>query len=156
EGHFDEALAAYTSLTRSSDRFRTPVAWCLMSVGRSAEAIPLLQEAIRLDRGETERFVMYNALGMALIRVGRNDEAIKWLRAAKQESSGSSPQISWNLSIAYAHAGLIADARRELQQFQRATHYVDTARRLRHIVWTTHSGSRTPPTVEERAREIAG
>jgi TolB-like protein len=51
EGHFDEALAAYSALYRSSGHFRISVAWCLIALGRSAEAVPLLDEAIRLDRG---------------------------------------------------------------------------------------------------------
>jgi hypothetical protein len=50
EGCFDEALAAYTALMRSSGRFRFDVAWCLIRLGRSAEAVLLLEKAIRLDR----------------------------------------------------------------------------------------------------------
>jgi adenylate cyclase len=160
EGRFDEALAAYTSLMQLPGRYRTTylsqAAWCLMALGRSAEAIPLQQEALRLDRGATERFAIYNGLGLALNRVGRYDEAVKRLRAAKEESSGSSPQVSRNLAIAYAHTGRIADAWRELQTYQQATRTSTTAHRLRHGVWTIHGGNRTPGTPEEQARDIEG
>jgi adenylate cyclase len=156
EGRFDEALAAYTALMRSSGRFRSAVAWCLIALGRSAEAVPLLEEAIRLDRDASARYTRYNALGLALVRVGRYEEAIGWLRAANEASSGSSPQISENLAVAYAHAGKIADARRELLEYRKRMGGLPTARRMRHTVWTIHSGNRTPTTVEERAREVDG
>jgi len=156
EGRFDEALAAYAALMRSSGRFRGAVARCLIALGRSAEAVPLLEEAIRLDRDASALYTRYNALGLALIRIGRYEEAIGWLRAANEASSGSSPQISWNLTVAYAHAGKIADARRELVAFRKRMGGLPTARRMRHAVWTLRSGGATPATVEERAREVDG
>jgi adenylate cyclase len=107
EGRFDDALAAYTALTGSSGHFRVDVAMCLISLGRSAEAVPLLEE-IRLDRDMRARLTKYMGLGMALVRIGRYEEAISWLRAAKEASSGSNPSASWNLAIAYAHAGKVA------------------------------------------------
>jgi adenylate cyclase len=132
EGRFDEALSAYTALMRSSGHFRVDVAWCLIHLGRSAEAVPLLEEAVRLDRDMRARFTRYFALGVALVRTGRYEEAISWLRAANEASSGSSPQISWNLAIAYVHAGKVADARRELLEFKKQTGGLPTARRVRH------------------------
>jgi adenylate cyclase len=132
EGRFDEALSAYTALMRSSGHFRVDVAWCLIHLGRSAEAVPLLEEAIRLDRDMRARFTRYFALGVALVRIGRYEEAVSWLRAANEASSGFSPQISWNLAIAYVHAGKVADARRELLEFKKQTGGLPTARRVRH------------------------
>jgi adenylate cyclase len=147
EGRFDEALAAYTALMRSSGYFRVDVAMCLIALGRSAEAVPLLEEAIRLDRHMRPRFTMYLDLGVALVRTGRYEEAISWLRAANEASHGSTPQISWNLAIAYAHAGKVADARRELQEFRKRMGGLATVRWLRHAA--------TFP-VEDYAREAAG
>jgi adenylate cyclase len=114
EGRFDEALAAYTALMRSSGLFHVDVAWCLIHLGRSAEAVPLLEEAIRLDRDVRTRYMGYFALGVALVHIRRYEESISRLRAANEACSGSNRQISWNLAIAYAHAGNVADARREL------------------------------------------
>jgi adenylate cyclase len=147
QGRADEALAAYAPM-RSSGHFPVDVAWCLIHLGRSAEAVPLLEEAIRLDRSMQTRFMGYLALGVALVRIGRYEEAISWLRAANEASAGSSPQISWNLAIAYAHAGKVVDARRELQEFQKRTGGVFTARWLRHTV--------TYPFAEYYAREVGG
>jgi hypothetical protein len=134
QGRYDEALEAYVMLNRSSGHFRIPVAWSLIAVGRSAEAIPLLEEAIRLDRGMRTRFMGNFALGVALVHIGRYDEAISRLRAANEACSGSSPQISWNLAIAYAHAGKVADARRELLEYKKRMGGLPTARWLRHNV----------------------
>jgi tetratricopeptide (TPR) repeat protein len=147
EGRADEALAAY-ALMRSSDSFRVDVAWCLIHLGRPAEAVPLLEEAIRLDRGMRTRFFGYLALGVALVRTGRYEEAISWLRAANEASSGSSPQISWNLAISYAHVGKVADARRELLTYKKRMGGLPSARWLRHAV--------TYPLAEEYAREVNG
>jgi adenylate cyclase len=131
EGRFDEALAAYTALMGSSGNFRVDVAMCLISLGRSAEAVPLLEE-IRLDRDMRARLAKYMGLGMALVRMGRYEEAISWLRAGKEASSGSNPFASWNLAIAYAHVGKVADARRELQEFRKRMGGLFTTRYLRH------------------------
>jgi hypothetical protein len=46
---------------------------------------------------------------VALVRIGRYEEAISWLRAANEVFFG--PGISWNLAIAYVHIGKVADAR---------------------------------------------
>jgi hypothetical protein len=146
EGRADEALAAYAPM-RSSGHFPVDVAWCLIHLGRSAEAVPLLEEAIRLDRGMQTRFMGYLALGVALVRIGRYEEAISWLRAANEASAGSSPQISWNLAIAYAHGGKVADARRELLEFKKRTGGVFTGRYLRHAAGTLG---------EDYAREVGG
>jgi adenylate cyclase len=134
EGRVDEALTAYTALMRSSGHFRADVAGCLIALGRSAEAVPLLEEAIRPDRDMRAHFSRYWALGVALVHIGRYEEAIGWLRAANEGFSGSIPSISWNLAIAYAHAGNVADARRELQEFRKRMGGVFTVRYLRHAV----------------------
>jgi adenylate cyclase len=136
EGRVDEALAAYTALMRSSGHFRVDVAGCLIQLGRSTEAVPLLEEAIRLYRDMPARFTRYHALGAALVRIGRYEEAISWLRAANEASAGSSPQISWNLAIAYAHTGKVADARLELQEFRKRMGGLATARYLLLAVGT--------------------
>jgi adenylate cyclase len=147
EGRFDEALAAYTALMRSSGRFHVDVAGCLIALGRSAEAVPLLEEGIWRDRDMLARFSRYWALGVALVHIGRYEEAISWLRAANEVFSGSSPAISWNLAIAYAHAGKVADSRRELQEFKKRMGGVFTTRYLRQAAGTLG---------EDYAREVGG
>jgi adenylate cyclase len=107
----------------------------------------MLEEATWLDRDMRARFSRYWVLGVALVRIGRYEEAISWLRAANEAFSGSSPQISWNLAIAYAHAGKVADARRELLEFKKRLGGVFTTRYLRHAAGALG---------EDYAREVGG
>jgi DNA-binding winged helix-turn-helix (wHTH) protein/TolB-like protein len=147
EGRFDEALAAYTALMQSSGHFHVDVAVCLINLGRSAEAVPLLEEAIRLDGDMSARYRRYWALGAALVRIGRYEEAISWLRAANEAFSGSIPKISWNLAIAYARTGKVAEARRELLEFKKRMGGVFTVRYLRYAAGIPG---------EDYAREVGG
>jgi tetratricopeptide (TPR) repeat protein len=148
----DEAVAAFTRLLQAhpdSVPYRVELAFALSEAGRSAEAIPIFQDAVRLDRGDGSRLGMYQGLGAALIRVGRSDEAIEWLRAAQQESSGVTPFLNRRLAVSYAYAGKLDDARRELREFIRLRPW-QTLRLLRH--------SKSPPAAaaKEWNYEIAG
>jgi len=109
-------------------RYHVDLAQSLIVMGRSAEAVPLLEEAIRRSDVAAPRFVPYGALGQALIRLGRNDEAIDWLLAAREQSSGLIPQIYLLLVAAYANAGRIEDARRELRDYVKPAADVHAAR----------------------------
>ena len=120
-----------------------------MEAGRSAEAIPLFRDAIRLDRGDGSRFAMYNGLGGALIRAGRSAEAIEWLRTAQQESSGAVPALNRHLAVSYAYAGKLDDARRELEEFIKRRPW-QTLRLLRHTTSTLAAAAK------EWNYEIAG
>jgi rhodanese-related sulfurtransferase len=92
---------------------------------------------------------MYQGLGTALIRVGRSDEAIEWLRAAQQESSGAVPFLSRRLAVSYAYAGKLEEARRELREFTRLRPW-QTLRLMRH------SASPVAAAAKEWNYEIAG
>jgi DNA-binding winged helix-turn-helix (wHTH) protein/TolB-like protein/Flp pilus assembly protein TadD len=151
EGRFDEAILAYTALMRAapdSVRYHLDLAQSLIAVGRSAEAVPLLEEAIRRSDVAVPRFVPYGALGQALIRLGRNDEAIDWLLAAREQSSGRIPQIYLLLAAAHANVGRTEDARRELRDYVRLRP-TSTLRGVRHTVKPT-------PAAAEEQREFDG
>ena len=152
EGRSDEAVAALARLLQAhadSEPYRVDLAFALTEAGRSAEAIPLFQDAIRLYRGEVSRFSMYQGLGAALIRVGRSYEAIEWLRAAQQESSGAVPFLNRRLAVSYAYAGKLEDARRELREFTKLRPW-QTLRSMRH------SASPLAAAAKEWNYEIAG
>jgi TolB-like protein len=152
EGRSDEAVAAFTKLLQAhadSVSYRVELAFALTEAGRSPEAIPLLQDAIRLNRGEGSRFTMYHGLGAALIRAGRSDEAIEWLRAAQQESSGAAPMLHRRLAVSYAYAGKLEDARRELREFVKL-------RPWQTLRWMRHSASPAAAAAKEWNYEIAG
>ncbi len=152
EGRFDEAILAYTALMRAapdSVRYHLDLAQSLIAVGRSAEAVPVLEEAIRRSDVAAPRFVPYVALGQALIRLGRNDEAIDWLLAAREQSPGRMPQIYLLLAAAHANVGRTEDARRELRDYVRLRP-TSTLRGVRHTV------KPTPTAAEEQQRELDG
>jgi adenylate cyclase len=152
EGRSDEAVSAFTRLLQAhadSVPYRLELAFALMDAGRSAEAIPLFQDAIRLNRGDGSQFAMYHGLGAALIRVGRSDEAIEWLRAAQQESSGAAPFLNRRLAVSYAYAGKLEDARRELRTFVKL-------RPWHTLRWMRHNASREAVAAKEWNYEIAG
>jgi predicted Zn-dependent protease len=134
DGRLDDAIAAFTALLQNDPKalhYRTNLALCLLQAGRSGEATPLLEEAIRLDRSEAAQFMIYSALGQACVSIGRNDEGISWLRAAQQRSSGFSRLVNRWLAVAYAHAGKLQDARRELGEYAKQ-HPTLTLRGLHH------------------------
>ena len=152
EGRSDEAVAASTRLLQAhpdSVPYRVELAFALTQAGRSVDAIPLFQDAITLDRGEVSRFAMYQGLGTALIRVGRSDDAIEWLRAAQQESWGAAYFLNRRLAVSYAYAGKIEDARRELREFIKLRPW-QTLRSMRH------SASPLAVATKEWNYEIAG
>lgn len=152
EGRSDEAVAADTRLLQAhpdSVLYRVALALALIQSGRSAEAITLLRDAIRLNRGEGSPFTMYQALGAALIRVGRGDEAIEWLRAAQQESGGAAPGLNRRLAVSYAYAGKLEDARRELREFAKL-------RPWQTLRWLRHSASPIATAAKEWNYEIGG
>jgi hypothetical protein len=92
---------------------------------------------------------MYNGLGMALIRVGRSNEAIEWLRAARQESSGGVPSLNRHLAVSYAYAGKLEDAHRELREYIKL-------RPWQTLRWLRHSATRFAAAAEEGNYELAG
>jgi adenylate cyclase len=152
EGRLDDAIAAFTALLEANPKavhYRTNLAMCLLQAGRSTEAIPLLEEAVRLDRGEAAQFTIYSALGQAYASIGRNDEGINWLRAAQQRSSGFSPHVNRWLAIAYGHAGKLPDARRELREYAKQRPTL-TLRGLHHGLPIN------PARAEQKRREIEG
>jgi adenylate cyclase len=151
EGRYEEAVAAYRVLTLDHPTraiYHLNLARNLILVGRSAEAASLLQQAIRLNAGELPLFVVYGVLGQSLIRLGRDDEAVDWLRAAKEQSAGFD-QISQWLAIAYAHTGKIDDAQRELRESMKLRPTL-TLRGRRH------EAAPTAAAAEEQRREVEG
>jgi tetratricopeptide (TPR) repeat protein/DNA-binding winged helix-turn-helix (wHTH) protein/TolB-like protein len=134
-----QAVAAYTALLQAhpmSVDYRQGLARTLMGMGRSEDALPLLRDSIKLDRGANSPQDLDQNLGEALVRLGRNEEALDWLRAADEHASESNRRIKFLRAIAYAHSGNVPVARRELEQFvERSPIPVRTLRNYRHTVW---------------------
>jgi DNA-binding winged helix-turn-helix (wHTH) protein/TolB-like protein/tetratricopeptide (TPR) repeat protein len=137
---YTDAIAAYTSLLRAhpaSAVYREGLARSLFGLGRSEDAIPLLQEAIKLDHGEYPPQDLYENLGEALMRVGRDTDALEWLRAADEQSSDQHGRIKVLLAVAYAHTGDVKAARREFAEYAERSPIIplETVRQRRHQLW---------------------
>ncbi|MFH2203227.1 MAG: tetratricopeptide repeat protein [Elusimicrobiota bacterium] len=71
-----------------------PAGWghaagCLMKEGRLAEAVPVFERALRLEpRPETE--MIYFELGYALLRLGKEEQAVRRWREGQERFPGSS------------------------------------------------------------------
>ena len=139
-GRYIEAVAAYTALLQTdptSVAYRQGLARSLMALGRSEEVLPLLQESIKLDRGAYSPQDLYENLGDALVRLGRNEEALDWLRAADEHSSEYNRRIKLLLAIAYAHLGNVVASHREFGELvKRSPSPLRTLRNYRHTVWS--------------------
>ena len=152
EGHWDEAETAYRRLLeRYPDDFNlnNQVAVCAIELGRSEEALPRLQKAVSLSLDEPLGFVSEINMGRALVRLGRDREAIEWLRRAKQEAPVVSAGLNRLLAAAYANLGRVADARKELTAFTAQMPWVT-------LRWLHHGQVPADATAAERARELAG
>ena len=78
----------------------------LLQLGRVAEAIPLLEEAVRLSNSD---FRMRASLSTAYLSAGRGSEAIPHIEAALQGEENE--RLLFQLSRAYQAAGRPEDAR---------------------------------------------
>jgi class 3 adenylate cyclase/TolB-like protein/Flp pilus assembly protein TadD/rhodanese-related sulfurtransferase len=152
EGRWDEAEAAYRHLLdRYPDDFglNNQVAVCDIALGRSEEALPLLRKAISLSLDEPQGYISLANLGRALVLLGRDGEAVEWLRRAKQEAPVVPVGVHRHLAAAYAHLGRMADARMELTAFTAKMPWVT-------LRWLRHGRLPTDAAVAERVRELDG
>jgi hypothetical protein len=152
ERRWEEAEAAYRHLLdRYPDDFlfHNQLAVCLIELGRSEEALPLLQKAVGLSLDEPQGYVSLFNMGRALVRLGRDGEALEWLRRAKQEMPVVPATLHGLLAAAYAHLGRAADARTELSAYTAKMPWVT-------LRWAGHFSLPSDAAVAELARELDG
>jgi tetratricopeptide (TPR) repeat protein len=91
---------------------------CLVKMGRSEEAIPLMEKAIRLNPFGPGLHTRLSVIGEAHLFLGHDDEAIQWLErtlSANQDQRDNHPGgTKRKLAAAYARAGTDGEARRVL------------------------------------------
>ena len=91
---------------------------CLIITGRSEEAIPLMEKAIRLNPFNPGLHTRLSVIGSAHLFLGHDEEAIRWLEralAVNPEARDVFPGgTKRKLAAAYAHTGKDAEARRAL------------------------------------------
>ena len=90
------------------------LALCALMLGHPEQAVPLLQQALRLDPMAPDIHTRYALMGEALLTLGRNEEAAEWLRRAVQ--AFPPPQTLYRDILAAALAGHQAQAEDELRR----------------------------------------
>jgi TolB-like protein/DNA-binding winged helix-turn-helix (wHTH) protein/Flp pilus assembly protein TadD len=92
------------------------LALCALMLGHPEQALPLLEQALRLDPMPADVHTRYALMGQALLVLGRNEEAVAWLRRAVQ--AVPPPQTLYRdiLAAALARAGEREQAEEELRR----------------------------------------
>ena len=122
QGRYAEAIPQYDAaiaLDRNLPGAYANLGHSKLLTGSLDEVIPLLEQAIRLSPGDSDRGYWYDIVGLAHLLQSRTDEAIAWFEKARSASPGRPiPRVS--LAAAY---GLIGNS-------ERATAELAEARRL--------------------------
>jgi TolB-like protein/Tfp pilus assembly protein PilF len=85
EKHYDEAMAEYETVLALNPALvnsRSHLAWIKIFVGEPAEAIPLLEQAMRISPFDENIGMIHYRLGLANLLLGNTDEAIRWSEKA--------------------------------------------------------------------------
>jgi len=135
QGRFTEAIVAYQ---RVLDEYpNTPAAYrqigmLLTYAGRSEEAIPMIEAAIRREPQDPNRRFNYENLGYALLMLGRDEESIVWtgraLAATPDVVAQGRAHYYVLLAGAYARLGRREEAHRAVADADRIWSYFTVRR----------------------------
>jgi TolB-like protein/DNA-binding winged helix-turn-helix (wHTH) protein/tetratricopeptide (TPR) repeat protein len=106
------------------------LAQCKIAAGQAAEAIGLVEKAIRVNPRDPSMFVRYRVMGFASLMLGRDSDAVAYYEralAVSAEDDGSRQSTWRGLAVAYARSGRAAEAKRALAEANRLWPY-DTVR----------------------------
>jgi adenylate cyclase len=118
---WQEAILEYEAalaLDHNSVYALNSLGWCKLRAGSIDDAIPLVQQAIRLSPRDPLIGSFYNMIGTLHLLHSHNDEAIVWLEKACNASPGV-PITRSRLASAYALRGETERAAAELAQARR-------------------------------------
>jgi TolB-like protein/Flp pilus assembly protein TadD len=124
QNRFDEAIRAYDAVLTLNRNFvpaYANIAYAKLSAGSTVDAIPLLEEAIRLSPRNSDVGSWYWAIGRAHVMEARVDQAVFWLEKALRANPGVGPQPHAWLAAAYALNGNTERAAAELGEARRLT-----------------------------------
>jgi hypothetical protein len=83
-------------------------------LGRAEEAEPHIRESLRLSPHDTFSYVWLMVLGSAKLVLGRDGEAVDWLKQSI-ETNRNFPSSHFFLAAAYAHLGRMEEARASVE-----------------------------------------
>jgi TolB-like protein/DNA-binding winged helix-turn-helix (wHTH) protein len=111
---FDEAAESYRlalSFDPNSVEARLGLARCANAFGRPEEAVGLIEEALRIDPVNPQNRNRFHQLGMALLLMGRAEDAISWLQKASVGEPNAMDDNEMALIAAYSETGRALEAR---------------------------------------------
>ena len=106
-GRCEEAIREYQAVLASDRNWVAAIAHigrCKIYIGPIEEAIPLLEQAIRLSPRDPNMFNWYYRIGETYLLQSRIDDAIRWLEKARGENEAVS-YVHRYLAAAYALKG---------------------------------------------------
>jgi adenylate cyclase len=118
---WEEAILEYEAalaLDHNSVYALNSLGWCKLHTGSIDEAIPLVEQAIRLSPRDPLIGSFYNMIGTLHLLHSHTDEAIVWLEKACNASPGV-PITRSRLAAAYALRGETERAAAELAEARR-------------------------------------
>jgi tetratricopeptide (TPR) repeat protein len=118
---WEEAILEYEAaleLNHNSAYALNSLGWCKLYSGSIDEAIPLVEQAIRLSPRDPVIASFDNMIGTAYLVHSHTDEAILWFEKARKASPGV-PLIRSRLAAAYALRGETERAASELAEARR-------------------------------------
>jgi TolB-like protein/Flp pilus assembly protein TadD len=152
QNRFEEAIRAYDAvltLNRNVVPAYANIAYAKLSAGSTEEAIPLLEEAIRLSPRNSDVGSWYWAIARAHLMEARVDQAVFWLEKARSANPGVGPQPHAWLASAYALEGKSELAAAELAEARRLSsddRYSSIARLTAVSSWSPKGRARLEPT----------
>jgi adenylate cyclase len=121
QNRYGEAIPEYekaVALDRSLVRAYAHIAQCKLYTGSLEEAIPLLEQAIRLSPHDPQTYAFYVRIGLVHLLQSHIDEAIIWLGRARS-ANPEHPMVHAYLASAHALIGRIELATAELAEARR-------------------------------------
>ena len=121
QDRYDEAIPEYETVlvfNRNSVGAISDLGWCRFFTGSTEEAIPLLEQAMRVSPRDPSIGNWYVRIGVAHLVQSRIDEAVVWFRKARSANPGNlRPHVL--LASAYALSGKTEHAAAELAEARR-------------------------------------
>jgi TolB-like protein/Flp pilus assembly protein TadD len=118
QGRCEEAIAEYETAISLDRNLVFPIAalgWCKLLTGSVEEAIPRIEQAIRLSPRDPAMSNWYRWIGVVHLLQSRIDEAILWLERARN-ANAARPDVRASLASAYALNGETERAAAELAE----------------------------------------
>jgi adenylate cyclase len=122
QSRFNESIRAYDAVLALNRNFVSAyanIAYAKLSAGSTQDAIPLLEEAIRLSPRNFDVGSWYWTIGRAHLMEARVDQAVFWLEKALRANPEVGPQPHAWLAAAYALEGESERAVAELAEARR-------------------------------------